>query len=215
MSSTCNEGIRRPPNDVLLRDQTMFTGKNVLLGISGSVAAIRTPVLVRLLQRSGATVQVIVTNRAASFIETESTMPEKAKLLRDEDEWSTWGKISDPVLHIELRKWADIFLVAPLSANTLAKLAHGLCDNLLTCVARAWPFGTSDEKERKPFFVAPAMNTSMWNHPVTITQLEIIRSFGVCVIEPISKKLACGDTGQGAMEEPEQIVSFMAKRLSV
>lgn len=193
--------------------QNFFIEKNVLIGVSGSVAAIRIPVLVRVLQRNGATVQLIATDKAASFIETESTMPDNAKLYRDEDEWCSWNKLSDPVLHIELRKWADIFLVAPLSANTMAKLANGLCDNLLTCVARAWPLGTSDEKERKPFFVAPAMNTLMWNHPVTAAQLDTIRSFGIYVIEPISKRLACGDTGQGAMEEPEQIVSLMLERL--
>lgn len=82
------------------------------------------------------------------------------QVLKDEDEWSCWSKREDPVLHIDLRKWADVLLVAPLSANTLAKLANGLCDNLLTCVARAWDFS-------RPLLVAPAMNTLMWESPFT------------------------------------------------
>jgi phosphopantothenoylcysteine decarboxylase len=90
-------------------------------------------------------------------------------------------------------------LIAPLSANTLAKMAHGQCDNLLTCVARAWDFA-------HPLIVAPAMNTLMWTHPFTEQHLSTLRSLGVVVIPPISKVLACGDIGAGAMASVDEIV---------
>jgi phosphopantothenoylcysteine decarboxylase len=99
----------------------------------------------------------------------------------------------------QLRKWADVMLIAPLSANTLAKVSHGLCDNLLTCIVRAWDFS-------KPLLVAPAMNTHMWSHPFTAPQLDILQRLGVVVIPPISKRLACGDVGVGAMAAVESIV---------
>ena len=125
------------------------------------------------------------------------------KVYRDADEWSAWQGRGDPVLHIELRKWADLLVIAPLSANSLAKLANGMCDNLLTCVARAWDF-----TKRAPI-VAPAMNTMMWSHPVTDPQLKIIQSWGYTVIPPISKTLMCKDTGIGAMAEPQTIVDLI------
>jgi phosphopantothenoylcysteine decarboxylase len=118
----------------------------------------------------------------------------------DEKEWSTWNKRADPVLHIELRKWADVMVVAPLSANSLAKLATGLCDNLLTCVARAW------DMKSKPLLVAPAMNTQMWNHPLTAHHLDTLQSWDYTVIQPVSKTLMCGDTGMGAMASVDAIV---------
>jgi len=104
------------------------------------------------------------------------------------------------VLHIDLRKWADICLVAPLSANTLAKLANGLADNLLTSTLRAWDF-------TKPICVAPAMNTYMWDHPVTRPQLDTLQSWGYTVVQPVVKTLVCGDTGAGAMASVETIVT--------
>jgi len=128
-------------------------------------------------------------------------------------------KKEDPVLHIEvsfsflklsqtkkkLRRWADIFLIAPLSSNTLAKVACGLNDNLLTCVARAWDF-------KNPFFVAPAMNTMMWSHPFTSKHLNLLSKLGIKIIYPISKKLACGDIGVGAMESVDNIVAVVKKK---
>ena len=125
---------------------------------------------------------------------------------RDADEWREYqGVGSSPVLHIELRKWADIFVIAPCTANTLAKLACGLADNLLTCVARAWEFG-EDGRVAKPFLIAPAMNSCMWSHPITSTHLSVLQGWGVLVISPIEKVLACGDKGVGAMGEVEAIV---------
>ena len=99
-----------------------------------------------------------------------------------------------------MRDWADIFVIAPLSANTLAKLSNGLCDNLLTCVARAW---------KGNIFVAPAMNTGMYNHPITKKQLSILMEYGYLIINPIEKMLACGEFGLGAMENPKMIVDFV------
>ncbi|KAJ1550223.1 putative phosphopantothenoylcysteine decarboxylase, partial [Cladochytrium tenue] len=114
-----------------------------------------------------------------------------------------WKKLSDPVLHIEMRNWADAFLIAPLDANTLAKIAGGLCDNLLTCILRAWDV-------TKPVIVCPAMNTHMWIHPMTAMHLKVLRdTLGYTVIPPIAKKLACNDVGIGAMEEVPAIVAMM------
>src|SRR5262249_1864877 len=147
----------------------------------------------------------------------------------DADEWP--GRDSgrryqrdDLVLHIELRRWADLFLIAPLDANTLAKLANGLADNCLTCVWRAWD-------PARPVVLAPAMNTLMWEHPLTVRHLlqiaetvadQPVPKFGdaetliewtnantprLRIVAPISKRLACGDVGPGAMAEVEGIVA--------
>ncbi|CAE7359624.1 HAL3 [Symbiodinium sp. KB8] len=115
---------------------------------------------------------------------------------RDSNEWQYYGQVGkDPVLHIELRKWADLLLIAPCSANTLAKLAGGLADNLLTCIARAWEVG------QKPMLIAPAMNTAMWEHPLTSRHLAVVTDIlcGVVVPPQPAKRLACGDSGAGAL----------------
>ncbi|KAJ1656181.1 hypothetical protein IWQ61_004206 [Dispira simplex] len=123
-------------------------------------------------------------------------------LYTDKEEWDLWIQKGDPVLHIELRKWADVFVIAPLDANTLGKFANGLCDNLLTSIVRAWDF------TRKPCIICPAMNTYMWDHPFTDKHLGILKQeLGCQVIPPISKTLACGDTGMGAMESPGVIIA--------
>ena len=116
----------------------------------------------------------------------------------DEDEWAMYEKESK-VLHIELVKWADVFVIAPCSANTLAKIANGICDNLLTCVARAWDF-------EKKFVIAVAMNTKMWEHPITKEHLDKVKSWGIEVVDPVEKTLFCGDIGVGAMANIEDIV---------
>jgi len=97
-------------------------------------------------------------------------------------------------------------LIAPLSANTLAKVSHGLCDNLLTCIVRAWDFA-------RPLLVAPAMNTLMFAHPFTAPQLDTLRQLGVVIVPPISKRLACGDVGVGAMASVDDIVKAVAAAL--
>ena len=164
----------------------------VLLGLSGSVACIKAQELVRAL-REWAEIRVVATGAARHFV--EDGLLEQAgaeKVLLDEDEWRRWKVVGDPVEHIELRRWADLVLVAPLSANTLAKAANGLCDNLLTCVLRAWDFA-------KPCLVAPAMNTFMWESAFTEQHLAVLRGLGATVVDPVSKTLACGDVGFGAM----------------
>jgi phosphopantothenoylcysteine decarboxylase len=172
----------------------------VLLAASGSVAAIKFEILCRSFSE-WAEVRAVVTKASLHFVD-RSSLPKGIVLYTDDDEWSTWKKIGDEVLHIELRKWADIMVIAPLSANTLAKIAGGLCDNLLTCIVRAWDYS-------KPLFVAPAMNTFMWNNPFTERHLQTISQLGIRSIPPVTKKLACGDYGNGAMAETSQIYAFV------
>jgi phosphopantothenoylcysteine decarboxylase len=137
----------------------------VLLGLSGSVACVKAPALVAALS-AFADVRVVATPAALRFLppgdagDAAQQRLAGAPLSTDAAEWAVWRAVGDSVHHIALRRWADVLLVAPLSANSLAKLANGLCDNLLTCVARAWDF-------RKPLAVAPAMNTAMWDSPFT------------------------------------------------
>jgi len=140
--------------------------------------------------------------------------PRLRGVFMDEDEWTSWQSRGDPVLHIELRKWADALLIAPLGTNTLAKLATGICDNLLTCVVRAWDIKACREG-RKPVMFAPAMNTCMWNHPVTEEQIRKLASFGFEEIPPIEKMLASGDEGAGAMEECRHIAEKIVDRLLI
>ncbi|KAF7028665.1 hypothetical protein CFC21_040548 [Triticum aestivum] len=168
----------------------------VLVAASGSVAAIKFEILCRSLAE-WADVRAVATASSLHFIDRES-FPSGVALLTDADEWSAWGRIGDEVLHIELRKWADAMLIAPLSANTLAKIAGGQCDNLLTCVVRAWDYS-------KPIYVAPAMNTFMWDNPFTRRHLDAVAGLGVSLIPPVTKRLACGDYGNGAMAEPTEI----------
>jgi phosphopantothenoylcysteine synthetase/decarboxylase len=133
--------------------------------------------------------------------------------------------MEDPVLHILLREWADIAVIAPMSAHTMAKIANGLCDDTLSCIMRAWDFGQTSGRPSKPLLVAPAMNTSMWEHPLTKVQLDTIKRFFFVhndgtesgdtiyeslfsIAEPQVKLLACGDTGRGAMCSVHDIVTM-------
>jgi len=123
-------------------------------------------------------------------------------IYKDEDEWNSWNKRDDIVLHIELRKIAQMLLIAPLSANTLGKFANGLCDNLLSSVFRCW-----DIKGNKPVIVAPAMNTFMYEHPITEFQLKFLEEkLNVKVLSTLFKRLMCGDEGYGAMLDVASIV---------
>lgn len=141
-----------------------------------------------------------------------------------DDEWKGWNRLGDSVLHIELREWADMLVMAPLSAHTLAKLAQGFCDDTLTCVARAWDLGHG-VRPGKPMLLAPAMNTAMWEHPLTQQQLSTIQGFwssskttslgknGIQVVPPQAKTLACGELGNGALASVDTIVKAVKKNL--
>lgn len=166
------------------------------------MATIRAPVLAASLSRLGE-VQAVVTEQAKRFVRD---WPEEIPLHHDEEEWREWSELGDPVIHIELRKWADVLLIAPLSANSLAKLTHGLCDNLLLSVARAWDFS-------KPMVLAPAMNTKMWEHPLTSRQLEMARTWGAVIVPPVAKELACADVGMGALALADDIAAAVRRSL--
>ncbi|XP_074822114.1 phosphopantothenoylcysteine decarboxylase isoform X1 [Natator depressus] len=160
---------------------------NVLVGVTGSVAALKLPILVsELLEIPGLKVRVVTTERAKHFYNPQEI---PVTLYSDTDEWQLWKGRTDPILHIDLRRWADLMLVAPLDANTLAKIANGICDNLLTCVIRAWDM-------TKPLLFCPAMNTAMWEHPITAQQVEQLKDFGYMEIPCVVKRLVCGDEGQ-------------------
>eukprot|EP00124_Ichthyophonus_hoferi_P002782 Ihof_evm4s206 gene=Ihof_evmTU4s206 len=161
---------------------------NILLALTGSVASLKAPLLVEALIKAGVEdkdhIRVVTTQSALHFY---NPVDLGVKFYTDKDEWEMWERKGDPVLHVELRKWADILIIAPLDANTMAKMAGGFCDNLLTCIVRAWD-------QTKPLLVAPAMNTHMWTHPHTARHLAMLKELGYKVIPPISKCLACGDT---------------------
>ena len=184
--------------------------RRLLIGVTGSVAAIKIKELLDHFHSHHIETIVIPTETAKHFLHLDDSWcphgsPTQIKAscyFEDHDEWSSWKVRGDPVLHIVLRDWADAFLIAPLDANTLAKLATGLCDNLLTNVVRAW-----DLKKGKPLIVAPAMNTAMFEHPLTRQQLNILtENFGYVEIPCIEKTLMCGQTGVGAMASVQTIV---------
>ncbi|KAF9986299.1 hypothetical protein BGZ65_008090 [Modicella reniformis] len=151
-------------------------------------------------------VKVVTTDAALHFYDPKDVL---AEVLTDQHEWNAWKKMSDPVMHIQLRNWADMFIICPLDANTLAKVAQGLCDNLITCILRAWD-------ERRPVIVCPAMNTNMWNHKFTAIHLSTLTDvLNYRVILPISKLLACGDLGVGAMAEYRTIVDEIKEQVEL
>ena len=179
---------------------------NILLAVTGSVAAIRAARLATALKESG-TVRAVFTPAAVHFLDrSEDPWPEGVDRLFDADEWRQWNALGDPVLHIELRKWADLLVVAPASADFLAKASHGFSDNFVLSVCRAWDFA-------KPFLVAPAMNTMMWDHPATTAHVATLTGWGVKVIEPVSKTLACGDVGVGGMAPIDAVVDAVRSTL--
>lgn len=169
----------------------MLKGKKILIGISGSIAAYKTISLVRLLIKSGATVKVVITPAARDFVSplTLST------LSRHEVEWELF-KDNAWANHVMLGRWADLFLIAPLSCNTLAKMAGGLCDNLLLATYLS---------ATCPVWVAPAMDADMWIHPATKRNLALIQSYGNKLIPATAGELASGLHGEGRMAEPEDL----------
>ena len=173
----------------------MLQGKKILLGISGSIAAYKAAVLVRLLVRSGAEVKVIMTAAATDFIGplTLATLS-KNEVLSELSENNSWAN------HVMLGRWADAMLIAPLSCNSLAKMANGLCDNLLQAVYLS---------ATCPVIVAPAMDEDMWHHPATNINIEKICSFGNHIIPVDNGELASGLSGDGRMAEPENIIKWL------
>jgi len=166
----------------------------ILLGMTGSVATTLGRKIIGAFD--GDEVIVVQTPAAARFC--EPVMRDGvlnvagAKVLTEDDEWA-WRKVGDQILHVELRDWMDVLVIAPLSANSLGKMANGICDNLLISIWLA--------SGKKPTVVAPAMNTQMWLHPAVVKNALAIREMGVRVVDPVEKVLACGETGVGAMAE--------------
>ncbi|KAG1899974.1 flavoprotein [Suillus fuscotomentosus] len=183
---------------------------HVLLITTGSVASIKAPLIVSaLLQYQNIRVEVVATKESLAFYDPADVVNAGTRVWTDEDEWSGSYKIGDPILHIELRRWADIVLVAPCSANTLSKIAHGLCDNLATSLLRALAPTT-------PTYVFPAMNTLMYEHPLTAEHLHVVRDVvRYEVVGPIGKNLACGDVGLGAMTEWRDIVEIVVDQMKL
>jgi len=214
---------------------------HLLLAATGSVATIKLPNIVSALsQHPNLSIRILLTDSAAAFLQGQSpeqpslahiaTLPNVAAIHRDADEWRKPWVRGDSILHIELRRWADLLVIAPLSANSLAKIALGMSDNLVTSVVRAWDAtGVLDAARegvplpyegRKGIMVAPAMNTAMWHHPVTAEHLRRLAEDWAVekggwfeVLRPIEKELACGDTGSGAMHDWKLIVAAIERRL--
>lgn len=170
----------------------MLSGKTVLIGITGGIAAYKIPELIRMFKKNGADVKTIVTQNALEFV-TETTL----KSLSNNDVAISQFETKDfKPEHIALTKEADIFLIAPATANTLSKIANGICDNLLTSVACAF---------QKPIILAPCMNTGMWENDAVQENIKHLKSRGVVVLEPESGFLACGDEGKGRLPQLEVI----------
>ncbi len=180
----------------------MLAGKKILLAVCGSIAAYKTAFFVRLLKKEHAEVKVIMTESAKDFITpltlaTLSKNPVHSTYFNNENgEWHN---------HVELALWADLLIIAPLSANTLGKMANGICDNLLLATYLS---------AKCPVIVAPAMDLDMYQHPSTQHNLKKLESFGNEVIQAKDGELASGLSGQGRMEEPEELIEILKKELT-
>jgi phosphopantothenoylcysteine decarboxylase / phosphopantothenate---cysteine ligase len=177
----------------------MLSGRKILLGITGSIAAYKTPILVRQLIKQGCEVKVIMTPAAADFVSKLAlSTVSKNEVLIDLFDQRSWSN------HVMLGRWADLILIAPLSANTLGKMAHGICDNLLLAIY----FSATS-----PVIVAPAMDEDMWKHPAVKENARTVQQ--LCTIIPVEYgELASGLTGEGRMAEPEQIVTYLEEFFS-
>lgn len=173
----------------------MLEGKKIVLGVTGSIAAYKSATLIRLLVKAGAEVKVIMTPSAKTFISplTLSTLS-KHPVLHELSDNATWAN------HVMLGRWADVMLLAPLSCNTLSKMAQGACDNLLMAVYLS---------ATCPVVVAPAMDEDMWKHPSTKNNLDRIQAYGNKVIPVSHGELASGLIGDGRMAEPEEIINYL------
>ena len=180
----------------------MLKGKKIILGVTGSIAAYKAAILVRLMVKEGAEVKVMMTELAKAFITplTLATLSKNPVLVNFYDpENGDWNN------HVDLGIWADAFVVAPATANTMAKMAHGIADNLLL---------TTYLSSRCPVFIAPAMDLDMYQHAATQNNLSILQKRGNILIDPSTGELASGLEGKGRMEEPERIIETLIEYLT-
>jgi phosphopantothenoylcysteine decarboxylase/phosphopantothenate--cysteine ligase len=178
---------------------SILSGKNILLGIAAGIAAYKTASLVRLFIKAGANVKVVMTPASKDFItpltlSTLSKNPVYSSFTNDEDDNAMWNN------HVELGLWADLFIVAPATANTMSKMANGICDNLLLATYLS---------AKCPVYFAPAMDLDMYKHQSTLDSFDTLKSFGNIMIPATSGELASGLVGEGRMAEPEDIVTFL------
>ncbi|UKM63595.1 bifunctional phosphopantothenoylcysteine decarboxylase/phosphopantothenate--cysteine ligase CoaBC [Flavobacteriaceae bacterium GSB9] len=178
---------------------SILSGKNILLGITGGIAAYKTASLVRLFVKSGAHVKVVMTPAAKDFItpltlSTLSKHPVYSSFNNDEGDNAVWNN------HVDLGLWADLFVIAPATANTLSKMANGVCDNLLLATYLS---------AKCPVYYAPAMDLDMYKHKSTLRSFEVLNSYKNVMIPAASGELASGLVGEGRMAEPEDIVAFI------
>ncbi|HCY81064.1 MAG TPA: phosphopantothenoylcysteine decarboxylase, partial [Xanthomarina gelatinilytica] len=174
---------------------SILSGKNILLGISAGIAAYKSASLVRLFIKAGANVKVVITPSAKDFVtpltlSTLSKNPVHSTFVDDVDS-ELWNN------HVELGLWADVFVIAPATANTLSKMANGVCDNLLLATYLS---------AKCPVYVAPAMDLDMYKHPTTKQSFKKLESYGNTIIPATSGELASGLIGEGRMAEPEDIL---------
>lgn len=179
---------------------SVLSGKKIILGVSGGIAAYKTASLVRLFIKAGAQVQVIMTPASVDFVTplTLSTLSKNPVYINffNEDESSTWNN------HVELGLWADLMIIAPATANTMSKMVNGNCDNLLIATYLS---------AKCPVYFAPAMDLDMYKHPSTIASFEALKRFGNTIIPAETGELASGLSGEGRMAEPENIIAFLEK----
>lgn len=232
------------PHALPLNDEKI----HLLLCATGSVATIKIPNIVQALSRhENLSIRLIFTEAARNFLRGQSAeqpsmedieaLPNVEGIYFDEDEWSEPWVRGNKILHIELRRWADIMVIAPLSADTLAKITQGWSDNLLLSVVRAWDttgeldpvrdVATSHnvslgQRRKKKILVAPSMNTAMWKQPITKKQVAVLdQEWGAQnggwfdVLLPMEKQLACGDVGGGAMKDWKEIVKIIENNLGL
>lgn len=182
---------------------SILSGKNILVGITGGIAAYKTAHLIRLFIKAGAQVRVVMTPASKDFVtpltlSTLSKNPVYSLFVDEEEEDGTWNN------HVELGLWADIFVIAPATANTMAKMANGICDNLLMATYLS---------AKCPVYFAPAMDLDMYKHDSTLQSFEALRGFGNIMIPAATGELASGLVGEGRMVEPEDIVDFIERHV--
>lgn len=182
---------------------SILSGKNILLGVTGGIAAYKTASLVRLFVKAGAQVKVVITPAAKDFItpltlSTLSKNPVHSSFTNEEDDNDVWNN------HVDLGLWADIFVIAPATANTMSKMANGVCNNLLLATYLS---------AKCPVYFAPAMDLDMYKHPSTLSSFNKLEQFGNIMIPATSGELASGLVGEGRMAEPEDIVSYIENHM--